>query len=59
MIEIFTFLFQLGVLLFTGYIVYLSCVMVDADRKHRREGMRAETHDYYGNKIDDSKNKKV
>lgn len=59
MIELLTILFQLAIILFAGYFVYLTSMMVDADKKHRRAGMKAGTHDYYGNKIDDSNNKKV
>jgi uncharacterized membrane protein YecN with MAPEG domain len=59
MIEFLSILLQLGFVLFAGYVVYLSCMINDAEKKHRRAGMRAGTHDYYGNKIDDSNNKKV
>lgn len=59
MIEFLSILLQLGFVLFAGYVVYLTSMMADADRRDRRAGMRAGTHDYYGNKIDDSNNKKV
>jgi hypothetical protein len=47
---------DIAVIILSGgaiWLSWMSCVMVDEDRKFRRKGMRDGTHDYYGNKIDD------